>query len=113
MATIGYHPGSSTNAWDQTNTADSLNQRGYATAKMTEHGWAYQLNLRGGRISGGGTPRVKLAVWATDGSPQELLETTDEFNTGTSMSSVSTGATYTHPLNSVVQMRSGKRYILG
>ena len=62
MGTIGYHPGTSAAGYFSVGTPDSLNQRAYVAQKMTEDGWAYQISVRGGRVTST-SPRVVLAAW--------------------------------------------------
>lgn len=112
MPDIGYHPGTNVVAFDTTSTTDQLNQRASEVEKMTEHGWGYRISARMGRVTAT-SPRVKLSVWTGDNGPSVLLETTQEFSVGTSMTSVSTGATYVKELLNPIRMQSGKRYSPG
>lgn len=112
MARIGYQPGTNVVAFDTTSTTDSLNQRASEVEKMTEHGWAYRISARLGRVTAT-SPRVKLSIWKGDNGPAALLETTQEFSVGTSMTSVSTGAVYAKDLVNPVKMQAGVRYCPG
>jgi hypothetical protein len=81
---------------------------------MPAHGWAYQISVRGGRVTAT-TPRVVLAIWSTDAnpSPDQLMAKTASFNTGTAMLDAADGISYSRDLQTTAKLRSGKRYAFG
>jgi hypothetical protein len=114
MPSIGYEPGASAAAYGQINTADSINQRAYVSAKMVEDGWLYQINVRGGRREST-IPNVTLAAWAVGAgtAPAALVARSAAFTTGTYMLDEDDGTTYTRAVQTAAKFQSGKRYALG
>jgi hypothetical protein len=114
MPTYGYKPGSVAAGYADTDTINSRNELVTVGPKMAEHGWAYQVRIRGGRATSD-VPTVvgELRDVDTGNNPTDLIERTDAFTTGTAMLSASDGIEYVRPLRAAAQMRSGKRYGTG
>src|SRR5690349_6186061 len=114
MPYTGYKPGTNAAGYFSVGTPNSLNQRAYVAAKMTEDGWAYQISVRGGRVDGT-TPLVSLAVWSVGAgtAPDVLVARTAAFSTGTAMLDATDGTSYTRDVQTSAMLRNGKRYAPG
>ena len=94
MARYGYWPSAQPADWGTTGTLTS-NLRAYRPDRMSENGWAYQMQLYAGKRSGQPSPTVSLAVYASDNS---LYARTDSFEPQTVMEDIASGTVYTKDL---------------
>jgi len=111
MPVFGYKPAVNPTGYGSINTVNSLNQRATCPGRMTEHGHAYSIGARIGRVDAL-IPDVALAIW-NGSNPTTLVGRSDEFTTGTYMLDETDGTTYTVDLQTAELMLSGQFYSLG
>lgn len=106
-------------------TVSASNQRASVYNAMPENGWGHTFGVWGGKVSGGGAPGMRVAVWATDSSknPSTLLGYTASITVNTAQTYGGDGQAYTGTVaagtnvqssgDDAIMLTAGSRYAIG